>query len=155
MEKVFTSTEAVARYLDSPAYTPEELIQEMHSAADKMKKTVEREIQRYYESYQPRMYLRTDGLQKSVKVLGISAQRENIEAWIGFDKSAWHPSLFGGEGYTPALINDGWMWKNNLPGGVHIERFTRFGGDHFAERAVKRFNEEHSGITASYSNQGA
>ena len=90
----------------------------LRQEAERLKKCIEDEIQKYYDSYSPIMYSRTGAFQNSVE----------IEDMVNMNNDdAYHLSLFGGDkGYVPALINDGWSWKNQPQ--TSIYRFTYFDG---------------------------
>lgn len=122
---------------------------EMQQVAEEMKECVEREIGAYYRSYSPNQYERTGKFLESVEVLEVTQEPDRLEATIGYNQDASHPSLYGGSGYVPTLINSGWRWKKTPKNG-HIERFTYFGGDHFADRAIARFSSSHPDVVVTY-----
>ena len=113
----------------------------LRQEAERLKKCIEDEIQKYYDSYSPIMYSRTGAFQNSVEIedmVNMNIDVGQMSIMVGFNDDAYHPSLFGGDkGYVPALINDGWSWKNQPQ--TSIYRFTYFDGTGFFERAIAEF----------------
>ncbi|MNW59256.1 hypothetical protein D3C74_371640 [compost metagenome] len=111
----------------------------LNEAARLMEKLLYKELQAYYDSYDPVVYERTFGLLNSLRVSPIVQRGNELVISVYFDRdSATHPSIFGGaNGYTAILINDGWEWDNNI--GIH--RLSYFSGAHFIEKAIAEFNK--------------
>lgn len=115
--------------------------------AKRLKGYVNEFISRYYGSYSPSIYMRTGGLQNSFEVkttVAFSAATGEASIKLGFEdyasKSVFKNLLYDGfQGYQiPSLVNYGWSvksgWHKNIP------MFGSFGGAHFLEKAIDKFN---------------
>lgn len=134
----------LAKFLNSPQGTAQvvghqNIKHALKEAADLLYKLLHKQLQSYYNSYEPKVYQRTYGLLNSLRISPITHSGNQFSISVYFDKgSATHPSIFGGEeGFTPILLNEGWEWNNNI--GIH--RLSYYEGFHFVEHAIAEFNK--------------
>lgn len=107
----------------------------LKSEAQRLQQILIKHINAYYASYDPVQYSRTYQMRDSVKV---ETSVKDMSIAVYFNQKAYHPSLLGGNpGFTPVLIDSGWVWKNQS---VPIYRFTAYEGYGFIQQAVDEFN---------------
>lgn len=107
----------------------------LKSEAQRLQQILIKHINAYYASYDPVQYNRTYQMRDSVKV---ETSVKDMSIAVYFNQKAYHPSLLGGNpGFTPVLIDSGWVWKNQS---VPIYRFTAYEGYGFIQQAVDEFN---------------
>lgn len=80
------------------------------------------ELDKVYDSYEPKKYERTFDLYNSLKIdrirICISAAGSNLNVRLCFDEGAMHPSFDGDLVPVAWLINDGWQthgWFADVP----------------------------------------
>jgi len=122
------------------------------SAANDLRECIQRRIDEYYLSYEPKVYNRTYGLKNALRA-ETAVRTENGRKVIGLyfqDHKSWGRSVFTGElnGYKPWLINDGWKVKKtiyigdrkiqrNPNGGIpYIHRFGYYEGYDFIGKGI-------------------
>jgi hypothetical protein len=115
----------------------------------KLKRILQRQIEAYYDSYDPKYYKRTYMFQRSLRTEEIIANGNEIAVRIYFDeKYATHPSVVynrgkkGEDGFVPILLNYGWRWRKNSDLYYH---FSTYEGFNFVEKAVNEFNTQKHG----------
>lgn len=103
----------------------------------RFKQILQKHIDAYYASYEPKIYKRTDLFKNSLEV---DTKVEDMSIRVFFNDNAWHLSLTKNDfklRFVPTLIDSGWKWKvAKYP----IYRFTCFGGDHYIKAAIDEFN---------------
>jgi hypothetical protein len=111
--------------------------------ANKLRDFVRQEILLYYESYEPKEYVRTEGLLNSLRVDAVKNEGDALSVRIWFAEAATHPSVLGegqDAGFTPILIDQGWHvkrgWHKDIP------HFGFQKGSHFIRNAVKKYNRD-------------
>lgn len=114
--------------------------------ADRLRDCIQARIDDYYENTPEGEYKRTYRWQGSLyaeDIVDIRIVGNRLELSLLFHPSlANHPSLFGqGDGYVPALMNDGWTAKKLERRFGVIEGFTRFEGIHYIENGIDDFNK--------------
>lgn len=102
-------------------------------------------VQGYYNSYTPKrpdLYLRSGGLLDSIVSGSVEKVGKRISAEVSFDSRALHNSLFEGnpQGYTPILINNGWVSKKLEARMGVVPHFTRYEGYDLIGKIETRYN---------------
>jgi hypothetical protein len=149
----FTSLDQLSSYLSSQAGQSMVLsngmsIEEMlKTEAKRLLDCIQRRLDSYYDSYNPVMYERTYGLQKSMSVsdfISVNIANGTASITIDFDQADIQAkSLFGSgwDGYNKVeLINNGWQVKDDV-WFADIEHFGKFSGSHFIENGIADFNQ--------------
>lgn len=112
-------------------------------AGKELQKLMIAELNTYYQSYEPTVYVRTGNTVDSI-IVG-KPRKITVNEWaldITFDEAkANHPSYISEgqpDGYTPWLLEVGW----NIEDKVQPSRpmFTTHPGTHYITKAVKKFN---------------
>jgi hypothetical protein len=121
-----------------------QIVRVLTNAGDDLHRYMVEELDAYFRSYSPTVYVRTGATVDSIRVG--KPEKISINEWalaITFDESlANHPSVIGSnqpDGYTPWLLEVGW----NIEDKVQPSRpmFTQHAGTHYITKAVNRFNE--------------
>ena len=114
--------------------------QVMKEEAEYLRKLLVEEIERVYNSYDPKVYRRTMGLLESLRVDPVIQNGNELSVRLWFDEKALHPSMFkdGNDGFVPILIDQGWQvksgWHRNIP------HFGFRPPSHFVRKAVEEYH---------------
>lgn len=120
------------------------LEQQLQYEADRFLKILQEEINNWYDSYSPVVYIRSYDMLNSIYVedlVQVSVSGDKLQIKINYDNSAFHQSLWDSSNINSILLmNDGYKvskgWHKN------IENFGYRDGGQFLEKAVNRFNED-------------
>ncbi|MCM1008700.1 MAG: hypothetical protein NC485_12405 [Ruminococcus flavefaciens] len=115
---------------------------------------IQRRINDYYDSYEPKIYRRTYNFRKAMyaeDLIDAYVEGNQIKLSVRFhDSFAYHPNFDNShDSYVPILMNYGW----NAPKlekyiGHPVDRFTRFEGAFFIENGILDWNHQNKlGIT--------
>ena len=139
------------------------LAETMVKEAEKLRGCIQHYIDKYYNSYQPSIYERTEGYRKSLQVEDVADIRvvgDTLRISVYFDIAlATHPNLESvyryneyGRGYriplqnrhdsfVPALMERGWESQKLADMiGRHVYRLTYFEGIRAVEQGVADYN---------------
>lgn len=145
----FKSLDELSKYLGSPngfdsIIDQSNVRQILINAAHMLEDYLKEELQNYFDSYQPKEYVRTGNTVNSIRV---SEPYKSGVGWsieIYFDESlALHDSVIGNnqpKGYTPWLLEVGWNIENKV--GFSRPMFTSHPGTHYIKHAVEKFNRD-------------
>lgn len=99
------------------------------------------ELDKVYDSYEPKVYQRTYGLYNSLIIgnlkLDISTSGTSLSINLTFDRGAFHKSLDGKEVNVAILLNEGWhydSWRD-------IPMFTHREPTYFMQRGIERYKK--------------
>ncbi len=113
-------------------------------AAQLLEKILKEEINNYYSSYSPSVYVRTHDWINSIRVSKPTISGMTMSISIYFDDSmAYHPSVISEkypDGYVITLMDTGWHWSSDKQ--PRINRFSDFSGIHYIEKSISRFNSQ-------------
>lgn len=142
LEKFVGSQEGTSELFDD-----REIKKLLTKEARRLEQLVRQELQKYMESYDPVEYTRTGYTAQSIKV-GIP-KKTGMNEWtiaITFRENlANHPSYVGQDqpdGYTPILLELGWVSRGLEKQIGQVDRFTRFEGSNFISKAVQKYNKK-------------
>lgn len=106
------------------------LQKQLQKAGEELKRIVEKNITKYYNSYTPVSpnYTRTYNLLSSVRLSPVERSGNKLQIRVYFDDAlATHSSLWGGsDAYIPLILSEGFAWKNQPA--RPINHFTYFLG---------------------------
>lgn len=122
-----------------------QIIRILNQEARRLEGYLKDELEKYFRSYQPKVYERTGNTVRSIRV---GKPRKIMGGFwsidIGFDDGlANHPSYIGSDqpdGYTPWLLEVGWDIRNKIP--YDAPMFTYHDGTQYITKAVQRFNRD-------------
>lgn len=116
----------------------------LKDAGKRLKQLMINELEKYYESYEPTVYIRTGYTVQSIHVG--EPKKISYNKWglaITFDERlANHPSYIDQnqpDGYTPWLLEVGWSISDKV--GFYKPMFTEHAGTHFISHAIDKFNK--------------
>lgn len=126
------------------------LLEQFKKEADRFVEILQEEIDSWYDSYAPTVYVRTGAMGRSINasdMVDADINGMKLTVNINYSDAAFHPSLFGdGDTNVLLLMNNGYSvssgWHKDIP------YFGYRPGGNFLESAVARFNaENYLGIT--------
>lgn len=99
------------------------------------------ELDKIYESYDPKIYERTYNLYNSLDIdrtvkIDISSAGASFSIGLHFDDGAMHQSLDGKMVNTAWLINDGWQTHGRF---AHIPNFGFREATYWIEKGIERY----------------
>lgn len=131
----------------------------MAKEAQRLYECIQYHIDKYYQSYEPRVYERTGGYQRALYAEDIADIRivgNTLQIGVGFDyEKSMHPNFTGiswddnwfpiedrHETFVPMLMEMGWV-SDGLASmiGRHIHRLTYFEGIGAVEEGIRDFNK--------------
>jgi len=102
---------------------------------------IKEEIDNYYNSYSPSIYIRSYRLKEALRVDTVQQEGNKLTIRVYFDSGlSVHSSIFNDDdvGDAAILINYGWKVKSDkVP---DYPRLKYYEGDGFLNRAINRFN---------------
>ena len=120
--------------------------QNLVEAVDHLYHCIQDEIDAMYESYTPNVYKRRpfqEGLRSALYAEDFLEARivgNSIELSLKFSSNVWAWNFnHTHKSNVAVLMNNGWAWKSRPL--RRIERFTDYGGYHFIEKGISRFNQ--------------
>lgn len=142
----------------------ETIAERMAREAQRLADCIQYYIDKYYNSYRPKVYDRTDRFQGALYAEDIADIRiigNTIRIAVRFNKDlATHPNLESvywndryeaeysipikdrHESFVPVLMNSGWhSEKLEWTLGQRVPHLTYFEGIHFIENGIKKFNQ--------------
>lgn len=141
----------IQSFLNSPKSNP--VKQSLLKEAEDLRKCIQAEIDKYYDSYNPVYYRRTYGLKNALNdgkpihfnsgnMIKVDVNTMTLTIELKFNENRSHgKSLFRGEdGYKPLLINSGWRVKKN----VWFKSTYRLGvyeGYNFIKKGVDKYKK--------------
>lgn len=125
--------------------------QNLRAEAKRLKSCIQKRLDEYMDRHKPEMYIRTGGLEDSLKIddyITIKTSPLSLEIFLHFDENANHRSGDGILGWsgtgervnTALLLNFGYTVKK----GVWFKNIENFGyrqGGHFIEQGIEDFNK--------------
>lgn len=99
------------------------------------------ELDKVYDSYEPKVYKRTYGLYDSLIIgnlkLEISTSGTSLSINLTFDRGAFHRGLNGKEVNTAILLNEGWHYDS----WYDIPMFTHREPTYFIQNGIERYKK--------------
>ena len=99
------------------------------------------ELDKVYDSHEPKIYQRTYGLYNSLQIgnvkLDVSAAGASLGITLTFDENAIHKGFDGEPVNTAVLLNEGWSWHN----GLEIPYMSNRAGIHFIESGIEKYKQ--------------
>lgn len=145
--KVFNNLKDLEKFVSSGAgletvMSEQALKSALRKEARRLEGYLKDELQKYFNSYSPKVYERTGDTVRSIYVT--EPTRVGLGLWsieIKFDESLGnHPSVMGQEdGFTPRLLEVGWNIESKV--GFSAPMFTRHPGTKFITKSVARYNK--------------
>lgn len=117
----------------------------LRKEAARLELYMKEELEKYFQSYQPKKYKRTGNTLESFRIEEPEAHEDGTASIkITFDPAlAYHPSVMDEEtqpeGYTPWLLEVGWDISDKVPG---KPMFSEHPGVAYVKKAVERFNAD-------------
>ncbi len=110
----------------------------LRKEANRLLKLLQKYIDEYYASYQPKVYERTYFFKYSLRYEDVQQIGNTLSIVIFFDEGfSTHESILGGkDGFVPILLNDGYRTRLQPP----RYHFTHYEGFHFVEKAIEEYN---------------
>lgn len=101
------------------------------------------ELNKVYESYEPKVYKRSYRLYDSLYIdsrahIDVSAYGTNLSIGLHFDDGALHQGFNGEKVNVAILLNEGWSWKNSS---VDIPYLSHREGTHFIDKGIEQYKK--------------
>ena len=102
---------------------------------------IQHELDKVYESYEPKVYKRTFGTYHSLMIGGLEIKVTATGAALGisliFDENAIHKGFDGEPVNTAVLLNEGWQTKFS-----DVPYFGKREGTHFIEKGIEKYKQK-------------
>lgn len=99
---------------------------------------IQLELDKVYDSHEPKVYQRTFGTYNSLMIGGLEIKVTATGAALGisliFDENAIHKGFNGEPVNTAVLLNEGWQTKFS-----DVPYFGKREGTHFIEKGIKKY----------------
>ena len=103
---------------------------------------IQYELDKVYNSYEPKVYKRTFGTYHSLMIGGLEIKVTATGAALGisvlFDENAVHKGFDGEPVDIALLLNEGWSWHN----GLEIPYMSNRAGTHFIEAGIEKYQQK-------------
>ncbi len=135
-----------------------EMVKMLKSELKRLEQYIKEELQKYFDSYEPTVYVRTGDTMRSITLSEPYLDGDSLCAEITFDEGlANHPSVMGRnqpDGYTPHLLQEGWSISASVQ--PRVAYFTDHPGSNYLLNAIARFNADNKyglKVTAYYNGE--